>query len=85
MKRVYNYEVILQVLKSLTKEKFIHDNDNEGVYYSKNFELNETDFYRFDLYELKYDYDTGFYNEFLLKKDIDLSDVVETINNFNNV
>jgi hypothetical protein len=84
MKTVYNHQVILHVLNSLTKETFIHDEDNERTYYSRDFEVIETEFYRFDLYELKYDFDTGAYNEFLIKEDIDLSDVVQNILNFNN-
>ena len=85
MKTVYNYQVILHVLNSLTKEKFSYDNDNDGHYFSKNFEVIETEFYRFDLYELKYDYDTGFYNQFIIKEDLDLSDVIQVINNFFNI
>jgi hypothetical protein len=79
MKRVYNFQLIVEALNKYTNEKFNYEDDTDD-FVSRNFILREDGCYTFEVYRTADDPDTGAINEWCLGYKYTLADAIDAIN-----
>jgi len=79
MSTTFNSQLITEALNKHTKESFRYLDDGE-TFTSKYTEILEVEMYIFDIYELRYDKDTGGTDSFLIGENETLADTIDLIN-----